>query len=137
MKESVFENEFISSFIDSSKRIYYYHWKRANRTMTPEQYQAEITRQANSILHYHPQFVLVDFRASDFIIDPDLQEFVTQSLFQSLSQVGTQKLAILQTEDYVLQLSVIQTVDERKEGKYVVQYFSNPEEAEHWFEGKN
>ncbi|OJJ22346.1 hypothetical protein BKI52_06590 [marine bacterium AO1-C] len=136
MKESVFENEFVESFVDQEKGIYCYYWKSANRAMTPEQYQAEITRQANYILQFKPKFVLVDFRASGFIIDPDLQGFVTQSLFQNLINVGTQKLAIIQTEDYILQLSVIQTVNEQKNTQYITQYFSSVEEAEEWFKDK-
>ncbi|HAS46193.1 MAG TPA: hypothetical protein DCS93_37275 [Microscillaceae bacterium] len=134
MKESIFENEFAASFVDVEKRLYGYKWKRTNRTMTPEQYKAEITRQADNILQYKPLFVMVDFSETDFIIDPDLQGFVTQTLFQSMIDVDTKKLAVIQTEDYILQLSVEQTVNEQTKAQYVTQYFLSQEEAIQWFE---
>jgi len=137
MKESVFENEFITSFVDKEKHLYGYRWKSTNRTMTPEQYKEEITRQANNVLQYKPLFVLVDFRDSDFVIDTDLQGFVSQTLFQNMTQVGAKKLAVIQTEDYIMQLSIEQTVNEQVNVKYVTRYFSSQDEAEQWFEDES
>ena len=111
MKESIFENEFSETLIDLDKSIYSYRWKSTNSNMTPEQYKAEMIRHSDNLRQYKPQFVLVDFRESDFIIDPDLQSFVNETLFQSMLDVGTQKLAVIQTEDYIMQLSIEQTVN--------------------------
>lgn len=133
MKESIYENEFSETFIDSENSIYGYRWKSTNIDMTPEQYKAEMTRHASNISQYTPQFVLVDFRESEFIIDPDLQSFVSETLFQSMLDVGTKKLAVIQTPDYIMQLSIEQTVNEQKDSKYITQYFSDTEEAQMWF----
>lgn len=133
MQEIIFENEYTQIFIDQEQSIYGYRWKSTNRSLIAKSYQEEIKRHGDNILHYRPANVLVDFRDSNFVIDPDLQGFVKTEMFDKMNEVGTHKLAIIQTQDYIMQLSVSQTIQEQTSARYITEYFATTDKALEWF----
>ncbi|HAS46194.1 MAG TPA: hypothetical protein DCS93_37280 [Microscillaceae bacterium] len=132
MLELTFENEFTKVFVDTENAIYRYDWKGNNRYLTPEQYQEEINHHKKRIAEYKPTSVLINCTESEFIIPPDLQQFVQATLLDYLSEVGTKKLAIVQGRDFVSALSAKQTFEARADDAYTMQFFSTESDASDW-----
>lgn len=132
MLELTFENEFTKVFVDTVNAIYRYDWKSNNRYLTPEQYKQEINRHGKQIEQCKPAHVLIDCTESEFIIPPDLQQFVQITLLNRLSEAGTKKLAIIKGQDFVSALSVKQTFEELADDAYTTQFFGTEVDALGW-----
>jgi hypothetical protein len=67
-----------------------------------------------------------------FPIEPSLQTWVADCILPKIADAGCQKIAFLTSEDFVAQLSVEQTMEERDDMPFQVRYFSNENEAFSW-----
>lgn len=132
MLDLIFENEFTKIFVDTENAIYQHSWKGNNRFLTPEEYQGEITRQGDHILQYKPSLMLLNLSEFEFIISPDLQNFVNTTLLDRMSEIGLKKLAIVEGRDFVSALSAKQTFEEHENRTYNIQYFKEEAAAQQW-----
>jgi len=132
MLELTFENEFTKVFVDTEHAIYRYDWKGNNRYLTPEQYKEEIDHHKKRIVEYKPTSVLISFTDSEFIIPPDLQQFVQTTLLNYFSEVGIKKLAIIKGRDFVAALSAKQTFEEKADDAHTTQFFTGESQALDW-----
>jgi hypothetical protein len=67
-----------------------------------------------------------------FPIEPTLQIWVAETILPKIAEAGCKKIAFLTSEDFVAQLSVEQTMEERDDLSFQVRYFLSESEAFSW-----
>jgi hypothetical protein len=106
-----------------------------SRNMKWTEYQQELIKTTEYLKDYRPSFLLVDARNFEFVIQKDMQKWIQENVFSVLDNVGVQKWAVINTPEFVSQISIEQTIESKKENNFQAQYFDSEEEAMNWLFG--
>ena len=82
---------------------------------------------------YRPKFILSINIYYFFIINVELQEWSVKNIFEKFQAYGVKKLAMIESDDFISQISLEQFVDEGEE-LLLTKYFVEKEDAMKWFE---
>jgi hypothetical protein len=129
--KTILSNDFIDVNYDEAHQLIVAVWKPASERMTDEDfkyinYTYLKTSQENKV-----HIIEIDTRNMRFAIHPDLQAWVAENIVVPMVGNGAQKLAIIVSEDLIVQLSIEQTMEET-ESIFQTRYFSNQESARKW-----
>ncbi|OJJ17025.1 hypothetical protein BKI52_30375 [marine bacterium AO1-C] len=95
-------------------------------------YKALILEWAAIVKRQKPKAVLVDTREHRVIIEPALQAWFVSDIFPKYVQSGMKKLAFLASQDFISQLSIVQTMNEETELPFQTEYFACEKEGFNW-----
>ncbi len=82
---------------------------------------------------YQLKTFLLDTTEFGYTIEPNMQIWVAENILSKLSAFGMTKIAFLVSQDFIAQLSIEQTMEE-KVFDFLVYYFHDQSEAEKWLE---
>lgn len=107
--------------------------------MSEDEFKKEINIFEREIKRKNPKYILGDPSKLIFPISPDLQDWIAENLFLTISEIEVIKYSIIVAEDLITQLSVEQTVNGGKTGKFIMKYFDDPDKAKngYWKTKKN
>jgi len=100
--------------------------------MIPDEYVALLKRFIKLVLLYRPKRILANMADFQFIIAPDVQQWINVNLFQALTEVDFEKIAIIPSNEYITQISIKQTVEEDSMYSFKNQFFEDLQEAKSW-----
>ncbi len=107
-------------------------WFPSTDNMTEEEYKQELLNYLDLVLKFRPNKVIGDTRNLFFAIVPELQEWINQTIFPPILEVGVKKVAFIMSQEIVAQLSIEQTMEEQEGLKFISAYFDNKESAKDW-----
>ena len=97
---------------------------------TSDQLNHQITAYKDLILEWativqekKPCALLVDTKEHRVIIEPNLQQWFVNEIFPKYIQSGIKKLAFLASQDFISQLSIVQTMNEEDQLTFQTEYF--------------
>ncbi len=105
---------------------------RTDSEITEEIYKEEVQIWMDRLNEYHPDNVYVDGRKMQFIITPDLQNWVNGTLMKTAINNSVKKVAYIISPDLFTQVSVEQAFDLPEGQKLNMHYFTTGEDAEKW-----
>lgn len=129
--ETILTNSFIDVSYDSTHQLITAVWKPASGHMTDDDFRFVNQTYLKTSQEKKVRLIEIDTRNMRFIIHPDLQAWVRESIVVPMVDNGAQKLAIIVGEDLIVQLSIEQTMEET-ESIFQTRYFSNQESARKW-----
>ena len=130
--ETIYKNSYFEVLHDPSKRFFHYSYNENTYDMQPAEY-IQLLEDFIALTYQHcPKLMLGDMVDFQFIITPDIQEWINKNLFKVYKEVGFQKMALLLSKEYVPKLSIQQAIDEDSTNAFKIQYFDNREEALTW-----
>jgi hypothetical protein len=99
-------------------------------------YKMATSRTIDFVEEYHLKTYIVDYSQTEFIITPDLQEWLANELIPRLVEVGLKRLAVVPSTDFVASLAVEQANEEINEVNKAVDFrlrmFKDKEMAMDW-----
>lgn len=106
---------------------------------TSDQLNHQITAYKDLILEWativqekKPCALLVDTKEHRVIIEPNLQQWFVNEIFPKYIQSGIKKLAFLASQDFISQLSIVQTMNEEDQLTFQTEYFVCEKEGFDW-----
>ena len=99
--------------------------------MTDEEYKQLATKLAEVYEEYKPQIVLVRHQDFNFLITPEIQEWINKNVISKLKEAGTKKVAFIVPQDIFAQVSVEQTVSDRNL-PFEKRFFEDEDSAMKW-----
>ena len=129
----IYKNKYIKYIFEEENSLVSYHWTTETENMTVESYKKNILLGIDYVTKYNPKFLLSDQRGKKFVVSPDLQEWNAKETLPKLFKQGVIKFAIIESEDFIIQLATEQTINEDKEKEYSVMFFASEDEAREWF----
>lgn len=130
---TLYESKFQVLTLNTSQDIIYEHWFSETYTMDDNEYQQEFLNLVEAIKdRYYANYWLIDLRNFDFIVDPELQEWHKDQVFQKLFNTRKVYFALLQNSSFVNDLAVKQTFDEAEDLALMTRDFKDKEEARDW-----
>ena len=97
-----------------------------------ETWKKSILMWAAYLVDYKPVYQLVDERKSEFLITPDLQEYINEKLIKVGIMNGTKRVALIQNDDIFVQTGVEQTLENEQAKPLDIRYFNDENLAEEW-----
>lgn len=129
--EIILANEFIDVSYDTMHQLIIAIWKPASGHMTDDDFKFVNQTYLKTSQEKKVCLIEIDTRNMRFAIHPDLQAWVVENIVVPMVGNGAQKLAIIVSEDLIVQLSIEQTMEET-ESIFQTRYFSNQESARKW-----
>lgn len=135
MKKEVYKSKYLTIIYDSEKQLIAEVFNKATEDMTKEDYKAEMLELLEIIKKYRPQNALVNLIDLMFPIEPEIQQWQKENVFDKGNELGLNKAAILLSRDLFTQVSIEQSLEEADDGELENKYFDNEEEAMQWLAG--
>jgi hypothetical protein len=132
--EQVYEDEYIIMAYEASYSILYYAWKPANINLGNEEYKQECLIALSISENYLPTNVVADLRESEFIISPELQEWLYRTNTLKNIEMGVKRIFVIMKEDFVQQLATEQFIAEDKTKSLLFIYTDSLEDAMIWLD---
>ena len=130
--EVIYKNSYFEVLHDASKEMFHYAYNESSYHMQPTEY-IQLLEDFIQLTYQHcPRLMLGDMMDFQFIITPDIQEWIDQNLFKVYKEVGFKKMTLLLSKEYVPKLSIQQAMDEDTTNAFKTQYFDDQEKALAW-----
>lgn len=126
----LFKNKFVSICYDPDSSLLDTVWFDMSEDMEEEDYKSIINKRVEFFDRYKPKRFLSDARHFRYIIKPSLQQWNYENSLKVFGQKGGEKIAIVNSVDFVAQVSIEQTVEQ--DSVTQTQYFDSTAEAVKW-----
>jgi hypothetical protein len=137
MKKIIYVDEFCHVFADPPNSVMERLWTHRTLDMSQRQYKDSRLSHLEYIQMYRADYYLEDKRFFNFVITPELQDWVVKTLTPVEIDHGLKKKAVLLPEGYIEKLSVTQMMDDIvADHKITLAYFEKREEAFRWLMAK-
>lgn len=133
--ETLFDDKYNKVLFDKAISLHYNINKAATIYMSEEQFKTLLFKWKTSVFNTQPRLILVDNRALQFPVSPDLQLWTVENISTPVLEMPVvEKFCFVMPEEFISNLSIAQLTGEAniKTGKNKIRYFSNLEEAKAW-----
>ncbi len=126
----LFKNQFVSINYNPDTALLDTIWFEASEDMEEVEYKEIIEKRVTFFERYKPKNFLTDARHFRYIIKPSLQAWNYEHSLKLFSKLGGKKIAVLNSEDFVAQVSIEQTVEQDTQAQ--TEYFDDINSALKW-----
>jgi len=133
--EMLKRDDFISIGVDLEKSMLYAKWLPMSKDISEEYFKDTNWLYVQLCEHHELSSFLLDTTSFGFTISPTVQIWVAENILPKLSKGGMKKVAFLVSTDFIAQLSIEQTMEE-KVLDFLVSYFDQQSEALAWLLSK-
>ncbi|WP_020530849.1 hypothetical protein [Flexithrix dorotheae] len=125
--------KFVDYNIDGKNAILYYQWKKESETMAEDDYKLTMAFLLNQVKEYDLKHVIANQVDKKFTIGLSIQDWVA-NIIRVVSDFGVVKIAIIESQEFIAQLSLEQLVEASKkmQHKATVLFFKTKKEAYQW-----
>lgn len=135
MKKKIFGDDICTFHFDSEKKILFSHWKEKTRTLLDEQFKKILLEtELKFVKQYRPNGYFLDTRSYLKAIDPNLQQWIADNIFDKWPENNLVKAAFMVSNDLFASVSLEQLFEENKKRELQIRYFENEVEAMNWLE---
>jgi len=128
-------DNFITIGVDLEKSMLYAKWLPMSKDISEEYFKDTNWLYVQLCENHTLSSFLLDTTDFDFTISPTTQTWVAENILPKLSTFGMKKVAFLVSTDFITQMSIEQTMEE-KVFNFSVRYFDQSSEALNWLLGK-
>jgi hypothetical protein len=112
MTKIIYESNFKKLIYDQHTKELNYILLETTSSMRDDEYQKEILKTSEVMEQYDVQYVLIDFRNFDFIIVPELQDWMTDTIAMRWQKMNIKKIGMVMPQDLVVSLAIEQMANE-------------------------
>jgi len=134
MEQTIWKSKFASIIFDAAQSCLKHVWNNLSFTMSEREYKNEIKHFADAMEERNPSNVLYDMDQCGYIGIPDLHVWMGDIFPNASTKTGLQKVAFVYSNDFVPQLALEHTQEEKRSLEIQVKLFEKTSEAEHWLE---
>ncbi len=110
--ETIFENEFVHTYFDADTKMAKNVWKEQSQELNEKQFKDILVHLQEVIFSYPATSLLLDVRSFRFVIDPEVQEWISEQLMTQYIKHGVNKIASVLPDSIFERVSLQQTIDE-------------------------
>lgn len=130
------ESEFKNNYFYEEKKILLEDWLPNSADMNEILFKQELEKYKQLLVKYKPKAVLVNSKDLHFVISPDVQTWMAESIFTTYPSIGMVKKAFVMSEDFFTQLSMEQHLEEDRTNAFKSAFFHSIEAALEWLNEK-
>ncbi len=128
---TITENNFYQFYFNKKEKCLYVKKTHFTGEMTENQYREQIITWLKINIKYRPRKILVDNSAFDFIIIPELQKWVSDTLLKPSQTLGVRKIAFVSSPNIFTNVSIRQAMEEENLS-IEFKFFPDIEQAREW-----
>jgi len=129
----IYQNKYLEINYFKDEQFFNFKWYPTTVDMLASEYKDEIKNYAQLLAEYNPYRLLVDDQEMQFVIYPELQEWIAEYLFPRAVSAGMRFIAIVVSKDFYAQLATEQTIAENPNPDTLnTCFFEDSEKAMEW-----
>ncbi len=125
------QTPFVDVHLEVENKLFKLIWKKATANMSLDQFQNVMTRYAKE-LDQRGTCVLHEMSQMEFIITPELQDWIDKNINKKAISVGIFKAAIVVSTEIFTSISVQQSLSKENAKNANIAYFDNVTKAKEW-----
>lgn len=129
--EKIYDSRFVEIYFDKEKKLIEQKFLEATEDMETSDFKEEMFNFVKHVKDLQPVAEIVNLLDMQFVIDPDMQEWMNKEVFPSYVDI-IKRLAFLVSKDFLAQVAVEQTMNEETGQQFESSYFSDKSEAIEW-----
>jgi len=126
------DSKFLSLAYHKELDTLYCIWTKETATANWEEVQAEMYRYIAAMEEHNPKALLIDERKMYYPWDIENQTWVAKNISSRMNDLDVKKIALVMSEDIIVQISTDQLFDEINPQNSITKYFESIEDAEAW-----
>lgn len=134
--ECFLESPYLQAFWEPQNSLVHVQWLEETKYMQDDEFKGLLSQIAQVVEEKGAKKWLANTTAFDFIITPDVQEWVSADFNQKLLNAGMTKMAVLIPASFMSEVSVNQSTEEMssnpEKGAIEFSYFSEIDLAREW-----
>jgi len=127
----LYESKYVEIIYEKENSLIIDKFLPETANMNMEEFKKEMIIFAEMCEKYKPERELVHLLNMNFIIEPDMQNWMNTEIFPRYENI-IKRMAFLVPVEIFSQISVEQTMDQGIGRKFTQQYFKTEEEARKW-----
>ena len=100
--------------------------------MPDKKFQELMLKGIEFVKLYNPKYIINNSKKKTYITTVEMQKWVAENALSKLFKNGVIKMAIVESEDVIIQLSTEQAIEEDENKKYGTMFFDSEEKARKW-----
>jgi hypothetical protein len=133
---TLIKNEYLTVTWNQPHQLIVLDWTPKTYHMNDDEFKQNMNQISHFVQQYQIKHFLANTVAFDYVITPDVQDWVASVFNLKLMQAGLQKMAVVMPLDYFTQTSVQQTLKEmekQNQGRaFESLYFGDLQLAHNW-----
>lgn len=130
--KTVFENNYLRIQFDKEEKLLISASSQLTAKINNEEIRKIIEIICHQMLQLKPENLILNGKDRGFIINIEIQEWVSETLLKTCIEIGLKKLAIIKPEEPISSLATEQTLDEVGFAPFEISVFESLEKAEKW-----
>ncbi len=129
------QNKYLDISYDFENDLMLFIWKGSSKELNEGEFRRVVLLKKNAIQKYQPKFILINSLQFYFTISVETQDWINTEIIISRKEGLLIKVAIVMPEEWIAQLSIQQTMDDRKSNSNAniqTSYFASEKEARQW-----
>ncbi len=133
MRKKLKETKFVKYYGDLEKSLLEQIWENKDGNMTDDDYKKEMRNYLYFVSNYNFKFSLIDTRLFNYIITPEIQEWVDKKI-SIITKNIVKKIIFVVPKDIFSHMSIEQTMEEKNGLEYQeILFFEDINEAKNCF----
>ncbi|RLD72494.1 MAG: hypothetical protein DRJ10_18630 [Bacteroidetes bacterium] len=117
-----------------SRKILIQTWKATSKNLSQESFKSEMVKLTEMVKAKKNAKLLVDMRKFEFIVVPEIQNWINANINSVISMAGCKKVAFVISHDLFTRISVEQAIEDAASLFFESRYFKNVADAENWID---
>ncbi|WP_299456102.1 hypothetical protein [uncultured Microscilla sp.] len=134
-QEVFIDSPYLKSTWDQENSIVNLQWLTETKYIQENELKKLLTQAAVFVKEKRAKRWLADTKEFDFVMEPDLQDWISGEFNQILAEAGLEKMAVIIPPSYFAEVALQQTTNDmvkKQSGTMQVLYFDRNEKALEW-----
>ena len=129
----IYNDKFIKYIYEDENSLLAFYWSKETENISDEKYKELMIKGVEFTKKYCPKYLINNSLEKTYITTVEMQEWAAKNALSKIFANGVRKFAIIESKDFIIQLSTEYAVEEYEERKYKAMFFDNEKEAREWF----
>lgn len=128
----IYSSKFSNISTNSEKKLLVQKWKNRTKKMNDDIFRREMNHLKLAIKEFIPEFLLIDMKDLIFLISPDQQKWVNETVNKTIIDTKIKKTALVSSKNIGTEITVNQTISENYGAYMNKKVFKSKIEAQKW-----
>lgn len=128
----IYSSKFSNLSAFSEKKLLVQKWKNRTKKMNDDIFRREMNHLKLAIKEFIPEFLLIDMKDLIFLISPDQQKWVNETVNKTIIDTKIKKTALVSSKNIGTEITVNQTISENYGAYMNKKVFKSKIEAQKW-----
>lgn len=130
---NIYSSNYLEANYNKDIRLITFLWKENTSDLSDDIFKKELQKEIYCIENHPCDKLLINSKNFTYLISFEVQDWISEEILPAYSRAGIRKIAFVQSDEFIAQLSIEQTMlRAHLKQRYVSKYFKSKNSAMNW-----